>query len=84
MISKQKLIIIGLAVTLTVVFVQFVLIEKIFSPTQQLTTSYQNGYNAGVESSVTELFQQTSNCNVTYIWVANNTRQLIDVACLGN
>jgi len=84
MISKQKLLVITLAVTLTAIFVWFVIIDNYIIPTiqQEITTSYQNGYNAGVENSITEIFQQTSNCNPTYIWVANNTRQLVDVACL--
>jgi len=84
MILKQKIIITCLVVTLVVVFAQFVLVEKIFFPIsqQEISESFQNGYNAGVENSITEIFQQTSNCNSTYIWIANNTRQLVDVACL--
>ena len=84
MISKQKLLIIILAVALAVMFVWFVIIDNDIIPTiqQEIITSYQNGYNAGVENSITEIFQKTSNCNPTYIWIANNTRQLVDVACL--
>ena len=84
MISKQKFIIITLAVALIVMFTWFVIIDNLIMPTiqQEITNSYQNGYNAGVENSITEIFQQTSNCNPTYIWITNNTRQLVDVACL--
>lgn len=83
-ISKQKLLIIILAVALTTIFVWFVIIDNYIIPTiqQEIINSYQNGYNAGIENSITELFQQTSDCQPTYIWVANDTKQLIDVACL--
>lgn len=59
---SQKLIIIILAIVLTVIFVWFVIVDNYIIPaiSQQITTSYQTGYNAGVENSVTELFQQTS------------------------
>ena len=81
---SQKLIIIILAIVLAVIFFWFVIVDNYIIPTiqQQITTSYQNGYNAGVENSVTELFQQTSNCNTMYIWIGNDTRQLVDVACV--
>ena len=84
MISKQKLLIIILAVALAILFVWFVIIDNYIIPTiqQEIITSYQNGYNAGVENSITEIFQQTSNCQPTHIWIGNNTKQLIDVACL--
>ena len=83
-ISKQKFIIITLATSLVAIFVWFVIIDNYIIPTIQkdITNSYQNGYNAGVENSINEIFQQTSNCQLTYIWVANHTKQLIDVACL--
>jgi len=83
MTSKQKLLIIILAITLTAMFVWFVIIDNYIIPTiqQEITNSYQNGYNAGVENSIIEIFQQTSNCNPTYIWVGNDTRQLIDILC---
>jgi len=84
LLSKQNLLIITLAVALSVMFVWFVIVDNYIIPTiqQEITNSYQNGYNAGVENSITEIFQQTSNCNPTHIWIANNTRQLVDVACL--
>ena len=84
MISKQNIIIIILAITLAAIFAWFVIIDNLIIPTiqQEITASYQNGYNTGVKNSITEIFQQTSNCNPTYIWVGNDTRQLIDVACL--
>ncbi len=84
MISKQKLLIIILTISLAAIFIWFVIIDNYVIPTiqQNITNSYQNGYNAGVENSITEIFQQTSNCQPTYIWIANNTKQLIDVACL--
>ncbi len=84
MMSKQKFLIIILAVALAAIFVWFVIIDNYIIPAiqQEIINSYQNGYNAGVENSITEIFQQTSNCNPTYIWVGNDTRQLVDVACL--
>ena len=84
MLSKQNLLIIILAVALTTIFIWFVIIDNLIMPTiqQDITTSYQNGYNAGVENSITDIFQKTSNCQSTYIWIVNNTRQLVDVACL--
>jgi len=73
-----------LAATLSVVFVWFVVIDNYVVPSinQQIVESYQNGYNKGTENSVIGLFQQTSNCQPTYIWIGNDTKQLIDVACL--
>ncbi len=84
MTSKQKLVIITLATALAAMFVWFVIIDNYIIPAiqQEITNSYQNGYNAGIEDSITDLFQQTSNCQTTYIWVGNDTKQLIDVACL--
>lgn len=81
---SQKIIIIILVIILSIVFVWFILIDNYLIPIiqQQITTSYQNGYNTGVENSVTELFHQTSNCQTTYIWAGNDTRQLMDVACI--
>ncbi len=82
----QKLIIVILAIALSVIFVWFVIIDNYIIPTikQDITNSYQNGYNTGVENFIAELFQQTSNCNTIYIWVGNDTRQLVDVVCIGN
>ena len=62
----------------------FVVIDNYVVPTinQQIIESYQNGYNNSAENSVIGLFQQTSNCQPIYIWVGNDTRQLVDVACL--
>ncbi len=84
MISKQKLVIIILAVALVTIFVWFMIIDNHIIPTiqQEIINSYQNGYNSGVENSIIELFQQTLNCQPTYIWVGNDTKQLIDVTCL--
>lgn len=84
MISKQKLLIITLAVSLVAIFVWFVLIDNIIFPIiqQEIITSYQNGYEKGAEDSIIQLFQQTSNCQPTNIWIGNNTKQLVDVACL--
>ncbi len=84
MISKQKFLIITLAVALAVIFTWFVIIDNYIIPTiqQDITNSYQNGYNAGVENFIIEIFQQTSNCQPTYIRIGNDTKQLIDVACL--
>jgi len=37
----------------------------------------------GVEDSIAGIFQQTANCNQpASIWIGNNTKQIIDVACL--
>lgn len=85
MLSKQKFLIITLVIVLVAIFVWFVIIDNYIIPTirQDITNSYQNGYNTGVEKSITEIFQQTSNCQQpTSIWIGNNTKQLIDVACL--
>ena len=85
MTNKQAIIIMSLAVTLSVVFVWFVVIDNYVIPTQQqvMFDAYQNGYDQGISDSITELFQQTANCQQpTSIWIGNNTKQLIDVACL--
>lgn len=85
LIDKQKLIIIGLAATLFIVIMQFVIIDNVIVPViqQDIFDAYQNGYNKGAEESIVELFQQTSNCQQpTSIWIGNNTKQIIDVTCL--
>jgi len=84
-INKQSIIIMSLAVTLSVVFVWFVVFDNYVIPSiqQNMNLAYQNGYDQGVNDSITELFQQTANCQQpTSIWIGNNTKQLIDVACL--
>jgi len=82
--NKQKILIIGLAVTLLLVVIQFVIIDNWIIPAlqQDLLDAHNIGYNSGMEDALTGLFQQTSTCQPTNIWIGNNTKQLIDVACL--
>lgn len=85
MINRQLIIIVSLAVTLSVVIVWFVVIDNYVIPSQQqqMFDTYQNGYNQGMTDSIKQLFQGTANCQQpTSIWIGNNTKQLIDVACL--
>ncbi len=80
----QKIIIIILAVTLTVIFVWFVIIDNYIIPHiisgNQL--SFQNGYESGANDSIIGIMQQSYSCNPVSVWVGNDTVQLINVTCL--
>ena len=81
---SQKILIIVLALMLAVILVWFVLIDNYVIPTiqQEITLSYHTGYDSGMQDLIIRLFQQTSNCQSLSLWVGNDTKQIIDVACL--
>lgn len=84
MMNKQKLSIIILVITLSIVFLWFVVIDNFIIPViqQDMTLSYKNGYNHGMQDSIIGIFQQSLGCQPVNIWIGNDTKQIIDVACL--
>lgn len=82
MISKQKIAIIALAVALFVI-VQYFVIEKLLEENQKkMSEIYQNGYDQGLKDAVTTLYEQTTDCQTTTIFLGNLSRQIFDMACL--
>lgn len=81
---SQKLIIIILAITLSIIFVWFVIIDNYVMPLiisgNQL--SFQNGYESGINDSIIGIIQQSYSCNPISVWTGNDTVKLINVECL--
>lgn len=80
--SRQKLAIILLCVLLVASFSYIGATEYKQSQQAKLQQAYVQGYNQGVTSAVTTLYQQTNNCQVTNVFMGESQRQIIDVACL--
>ena len=82
MMDKQKMIIIVLSVALFALG-QYVLYEKIIESRQQeISNSYQHGYDKGITDAVTAVFKQTENCQTTSLTVGNMTKTILDFSCL--
>jgi len=81
--DRQKIAIIVLAVALILIS-QYVLLDKwSLSQQQQNLESYQNGYAQGLTDTITSIYQQTQNCQITTINVGNSTKHIVDMSCLG-
>ena len=80
--NRQKIVIIGLAVALFL-FAQYYVIEKWSGATQQeITATYQNGYNTGAIDTAKAIYQATQDCQGATITVGNITKQVFDASCL--
>jgi len=84
MINKQQITIMLLAVTLSVVFVWFVIIDNYIVPSiiSGNQISFQNGYESGANDAILGIMQQSYSCNPVSVWAGNYTVQLINVECL--
>jgi hypothetical protein len=81
---NPKIIIIVLA-SITILISAFLVYEKASEfIQQQLSDTYQKGFDDGLTGAVNSLFQQTAECKSTTIFMVNYTRNLIDVSCLTN
>ncbi len=49
---------------------------------KKLVEATKQGYNQGINDALTLAFQQTNNCQVTALRVANSTRRIIDFDCV--
>lgn len=83
-ISKQKIVIIALAIALFAM-AQYFAIEKLSETNQKkMSEIYQNGYDQGLNDAVNTLFDQTKDCQITTIFAGNMSKQIFDVSCLQN
>ncbi len=84
MISKQKLIIIGLAAALSATLVWFVLIDNYIIPSiiSGNQISFQNGYETGSNDVINGIIQQSSQCQQVTVWSGNMSVNVIDVSCI--
>jgi len=79
---NPKILIIALA-SIAILMSAYIVYEKASeSIQQQLSDTYQKGFDDGLTSAVNALFQQTGECKSTTIFMLNYTRSLIDVSCL--
>lgn len=79
--NKQNLIILILGISL-IITVNFLILDKwLDSRVNELSAIYQQGYDDGLGESVTTIFTQTEDCQVTTIWVGNFSKAIIDFAC---
>lgn len=80
--NKQRIVIIMLAVALFSLS-QYIIYEKITESKQiELQRIFQNGYDKGLEDTVTTIYKQTDNCQTTTISVGNFTKTIFDLSCL--
>lgn len=80
--NKSKITIIALSLTLFGLS-QYVIYEKITESRQQeLTSTYQNGYNKGLTDAAVTVYKQTDNCQTTTITIGNLTKTVFDLSCL--
>jgi len=81
-LNKQKITIIGLSVALGLAGIFIVLDEFIETSQQLIIESYQNGYQQGMIDSISSLFEQTQNCQITPIYLGNSTLNVVDYECI--
>ena len=82
LMTRQKVVIIILAIGLFSV-VQYVVFDKLNeSKEQDMIRIFQQGYDQGVVDSVNLLYEQTQNCKVAEISIGNLTRNILDLSCL--
>jgi len=81
-LNRQKMIIIGLAVTLFLVS-QYVVFD-IWQETkhQENLKIFEMGYENGITDAVTAIFNNTEDCLTTSITVGNLTKHVLDISCL--
>jgi hypothetical protein len=80
--SKQKITIIILAVSLFLLS-EYLLIEKLEdSKQEELVDMYQQGYDDGIADTIAVIFQQTENCKVSTITANNFSKNIFDASCL--
>ena len=78
----QKIIIIGLLISLIVILQYLVLDEWMDSINEEATQNFQNAYDQGLLDAVTAIYQQTENCQGVPINIGNLTKTVFDVSCL--
>ena len=47
-----------------------------------ITNAQQKGYQAGITDSVVSIVQQSRNCQPVSLFIANQTFNFVDIACL--
>lgn len=85
-IKKEKLMIIVLSICLLVAVVYIATSSYKVSQQNKITSAFTQGftqgYNQGMAETVTKLYQETDACKPIPIFVGEDTKNVIDVACL--
>lgn len=81
---KQKLIIIGLSVVLALISFYIGVDKLIEYQNLQIIEYYQQGYNDGAFEAISQLFDQTQNCQISKVEINNVSKSLVDLSCLQN
>ena len=80
--TKQKIMLIALA-ALLIGALAYIAVEKARAYYQTgIEKAQQQGYIAGVTDALATAYTQTSNCQVTTIYLGNATREIADYECL--
>jgi len=80
--SKKKIILVSSLGILFIVLQFYFLDYWDQKRLEEYADAFQNGYNLGVDNSVTTIFNNTEDCMVTNIFVGNDSRQIIDFSCI--
>jgi hypothetical protein len=80
--EKQKIAIIGLGVAIILIVQYFLISDLVNQKNEESMTIFQNGYDAGVESTIKLLFAKTDNCQPADIFMNETTRILVDYDCV--
>jgi len=78
----QKIIIIGLLISLIGILQYLVLDKWMDSMNEEMTKNIQNAYDQGLLDAVIAIYQQTENCQGVPIKIGNLTKTVFDVSCL--
>jgi hypothetical protein len=80
--DNPKITIIILTATLSL-FLTFFILDKVEESKQgELMKKYQEGYDDGIADTITIIFQQTENCQVSTLNIHNFSKNIFDVSCL--
>ena len=76
---KRKEVVFWIIVIALIATLVYIGVEKI---QERELSKLQGVYLQGITDTVTTLYAQTNNCQITTITLGNETRQVIDVSCL--
>ena len=80
--DRQKFIIIGMSITVFLLF-QYIILEKWQTSTnQEMFESFQKGHDQGLKDAIMTLYTQTEDCHISTAATGNFTKQYVDFNCL--
>ena len=80
--DHQKLLTTVLAVLVVVLLLYIAYSEVTNRIDQRVFTAAQQGYQQGTRDTLSAVFQETANCQVATMTIANQTKRIVDVSCL--